>query len=225
MYPYPPIPAPAPAPAPATSDKTGNRQKGRKGKQGNKTPQKEKTVTLNTTLPRTSLLRPSKLHFYCHHHGWVTTHGWPSGTGGHHGDECMLMKTRPSEFSPAMQAARTPDAVPNHPGSANVQRTNVPPLHLCSPCTLPPSLECPSPFPTIHPNHPLVISAPPTYPIPRFAPSPPTTTRTEDSPPPSPVLRDAFTQLRTTSPLPQTIFPLMKTHSRFASPNPFAALE
>ncbi len=71
MYPYPPIPAPAPAPAPATSDKTGNRQKGKKGKQGNKTPQKEKTGTLNTTLPRTFLLRPSKLHFYCHHHGWM----------------------------------------------------------------------------------------------------------------------------------------------------------
>ena len=96
MYPYPPTPAPAPAPAPAptTSDKTGNRQKGKKqGKQGNKTPQKEKTGTLNTTLPRTSLLRPSKLHFYCHHHGWVTTHGWPSGNGGHHGDACMFMKT------------------------------------------------------------------------------------------------------------------------------------
>jgi hypothetical protein len=45
LYPYPPIPAPAPAPAPATSDKTGNRQKGRKGKPGNKTPQREKTGT------------------------------------------------------------------------------------------------------------------------------------------------------------------------------------
>ena len=40
------------------------------------------------------------------------------------GDACMFMKTRPSEFTPAMQAARIPDAVPNHPGSANVQRTN-----------------------------------------------------------------------------------------------------
>ena len=39
---------PAPAPAPATSNQTGNRQKGKKqGKQGNKTPQKEKTGTLN----------------------------------------------------------------------------------------------------------------------------------------------------------------------------------
>ncbi len=46
MYPYPPTPAPAPASA--TSDKTGNRQKGKKGKQGNKAPQKEKTGTLNT---------------------------------------------------------------------------------------------------------------------------------------------------------------------------------
>ena len=152
LYPYPPIPAPAPAPAPATSDKTGNRQKGRKGKPGNKSPQKEKTGTLNTTLPRTSLLRPSKLHFYCHHHGWVTTHGWPSGNGGHHGDTCMFMKSRPSEFSPALLAARTPDAVPNHPGSANVQRTNVLPLPHCSPCTLPPTLEFSSPTPpSLHP--------------------------------------------------------------------------
>ena len=81
MYPYPPTPAPAPspAPAPATSDNTGNRQKGKKqGKKGNKNPQKEKTGTLNTTLPRTSLLRPSKLHFYCHHHGWVAS--LPCGT-------------------------------------------------------------------------------------------------------------------------------------------------
>ena len=143
LYPYyPPTPAPAPAPAPATSDQTGNRQRGKKkGKPGNKTPQTEKTGTPNTTLPRTSLLRPSKLHFYCHHHGWVTTHGWPSGNGGHHGDACMFMKARPSEFSPAMLAARTPDTVPNHPGSANVQRTNVPPLPHRSPCTLPPTLE------------------------------------------------------------------------------------
>ena len=170
LYPYPPTPTPAPAPAPATSDQTGNRQRGRKkGKPGNKTPQTEKTGTPNTTLPRTSLLRPSKLHFYCHHHGWVTTHGWPSGNGGHHGDACMFMKARPSEFSPAMLAARTPDAVPNHPGSANVQRTNVLPLPHCSPCTLPPTLECPSPTLPFTPTHPSVISAPPFHPLPRFA--------------------------------------------------------
>jgi hypothetical protein len=77
-------PAPAPSPALASSDKACTRQTGKKqGKQANKTPPKEKTGTLNTTLPRTSLLRPSKLHFYCHYHGWVTTHGWPSGHGGH----------------------------------------------------------------------------------------------------------------------------------------------
>ena len=41
MYPYPP--APAPAPAPASSDKAGNRQRGKKqGKQGNKTPPNER---------------------------------------------------------------------------------------------------------------------------------------------------------------------------------------
>ncbi len=152
MYPYPP--APAPTPAHASSDKAGTRQRSKKqGKQGNKTPPKEKTGILNTTLPRTSLLRPSKLHFYCHHHGWVTTHGWPSGHGGHHGDPCMFMKSRPSEFTPAVLAARTPDAVPNHPGSANVQRTNVCPLPQCSPCTLPPCYVYPSPpIPTHHPT-------------------------------------------------------------------------
>ncbi len=128
MYPYPPDPAPSPAPA--SSDKAGTRQRGKKqgNKQGNKTPPKEKTGTLNTTLPRTSLLRPSKLHFYCHYHGWVTTHGWPSGHGGHHcGAPCMFMVSRPSEFSPAMLTARTPDSVPNHPGSASVQRPSVSP--------------------------------------------------------------------------------------------------
>jgi hypothetical protein len=108
MYPYPP--APAPSPAPASSDKAGTRQRGKKqGKQGNKTLPKEKTGTLNSTLPRTSLLRPSKTRFYCHHHGWVTTHGWPSGHGGHHGAPCMFMVSRLSEFNPAMLAARTPD--------------------------------------------------------------------------------------------------------------------
>ena len=71
MYQYPPTVAPSPAPA--SSDKAGTRQKG-KNKKGSKTAPKEKTGTLNTTLPRTSLLRPSKTHFYCHHHGWVTTH-------------------------------------------------------------------------------------------------------------------------------------------------------
>jgi hypothetical protein len=70
MYPYPP--AIAPSPAPASSDKAGPRQKG-KNKKGSKTPPKEKMGTLNTTLPRTSLLRPFKTHVYCHHHGWVTT--------------------------------------------------------------------------------------------------------------------------------------------------------
>ncbi len=45
MYPYPP--APAPAPAPASSDKAGTRQRSKKqGKQGNKTPPKEKTAPL-----------------------------------------------------------------------------------------------------------------------------------------------------------------------------------
>jgi hypothetical protein len=53
MYPYPP--APAPAPAPASSDKAGTRQRGKKqGKQGNKTPPKEKTGTL--TPPSIALL-------------------------------------------------------------------------------------------------------------------------------------------------------------------------
>ncbi len=126
FYPYPP-PAPARAPAPAP-DKKGNRQKGNKKDKKDKTTPKEKTGTPNINLPRASLSRPSKLHFYCHFHGWVTTHGWPSGNGGHHGDQCQFMKSRLSEFTAPMLAARTPDAVPNHPGSTNVQRAqNVPP--------------------------------------------------------------------------------------------------
>ena len=110
FYPYPPpVAAPAPTPAPAPDNK-GNRQRGnkkdKKDKKDKTTP-KEKTGTPNTNLPRTSLSRPSKLHFYCHFHGWVTTHGWPSGNGGHHGDPCQFMKSRLSEFTAPMLAART----------------------------------------------------------------------------------------------------------------------
>ncbi len=48
------------------------------------------------------------------------------------------MKSRPSEFTPAMLAAHTPDAVPNHPGSTNDQHAaNVPTFPLCVPCTPP----------------------------------------------------------------------------------------
>jgi hypothetical protein len=137
FYPYPtPAAAPTPAQAYSLSDKKGNRQKGNKKDKKGQTPPEAKTDTPNTNLPRTSLSRPSKLHFYCHFHGWVNTHGWPSGNGEHHGDTCQFMKSRPSEFIPAMLAARTPDAVPNHPGSTNVQRAanvNVPPPH-CVQC-------------------------------------------------------------------------------------------
>jgi hypothetical protein len=177
LYHYPPTPAPAPAPA--TSDKMGNRQKGKKqGKQGNKTPQKEKTGSPNANLPRTSLLRPSKLHFYWHHHGWVTTHRWPSGQGGHHGDTCMFMKSRPSEFIPAMLAARTPDAVP---GSANVQPTNVLPLLQCSPCTISPCHVWPSPTHLITSPLPAVTSVFPIHPFPPFAPPHTFPSLTEDT--------------------------------------------
>ncbi len=62
-----------------TSLKKGIRQKGNQKDKTGQTPPKAKTGTPNTNLPRTSLSRPSKLHFYCHFHGWVTTHGWPSG--------------------------------------------------------------------------------------------------------------------------------------------------
>ncbi len=227
MYPYPL--APAPAPTPASSDKAGTRQRSKKqGKQGNKTPPKEKTGILNTTLPRTSLLHPSKLHFYCHYHGWVATHGWPSRYGGHHGDLCMFMKSRPSEFTPAMLAARTPDVVPNHPGSANVQRTNVCPLPQCSPCTLPPSLSRVS-LTTSH-HHPITSISnqcsphSPTHPV-CYSPCLLPWDRRQPLPPSPPVLLDAFSLLYTTSPLPHTTFPLSPTSSHFASPNPFAALE
>jgi hypothetical protein len=146
------LPMPLPLPLPHQRQNRHNkteRQEARKTRQQDTAEREGKTGTLNATLPRTSLLRPSKLPFYCHHHGWVTTHGWPSGHGGHHGDTCMFMKSRPSEFTPAMLATCTPDAVPNnHPGSANVQRTNVLPLPQCCPCTLPPCLVYPhNPFP------------------------------------------------------------------------------
>ncbi len=106
----------------------------------------------------------------------MTTHGWPSGQGSHHGDPCQFMKYRPSEFTPAMLAARTPDAVPNHPGSTNVQRANVPTSSHCFPCTYPLISECPSP-PTL-PLLPLVIRP---SPISRFLTPPPTLPGTKDS--------------------------------------------
>ncbi len=68
FYPYPP-PAVAPAPTPSPPDKKGNRQTGNKKDKKGQTPPKGKTGTPNTNLPRTSLSRPSKLHFYCHFHG------------------------------------------------------------------------------------------------------------------------------------------------------------
>ena len=134
---------------PPHPDKNGNRQKGNKRDKKDKTTPKEKTGTPNTNLPRTSLSRPSKLHFYCHFHGWVTTHGWPSGNGGHHGDPCQFMKSRPSEFTSPMLAARTPDAVPHHPGSTNVQRAQNVPSPQCLSCTHPPFLVWPSLYPSL----------------------------------------------------------------------------
>jgi hypothetical protein len=86
FYPYTSPPVPAPAPSPAPSDKKDFRQQGKKqGKKGQNQP-KEKTGTPNINLPRTYLMHPFKLHFYCHFHGWVITHGWPSGHGSYHGD-------------------------------------------------------------------------------------------------------------------------------------------
>ena len=123
----------------------------------------------------------------------------------------MFMKSRPSEFTPAMLAARTPDAVPNHPGSANVQRTNVCPLPQCSPCTLPPCYVYSSPPLTTTLPRPSVTSVPHTHPPTQFATPHASSPGTEDSPypPPQPsVLLDAFSLLYTTSPLPHTTFPL-----------------
>jgi hypothetical protein len=70
-YPYPmangfhpsPSPAVAPAPAYSPSDKKGNRQKGNKKDNKGQTLPKAKTGTPSSNLPRTSLSRPSKLHF------------------------------------------------------------------------------------------------------------------------------------------------------------------
>jgi hypothetical protein len=137
-----PSPPPAAAPAYSPPDKKGNRQKGNKKDKKGQTPPKAKTGTPNTNLPRTSLSRPSKLHFYCH---WVTTDGWPSGHGGYHGDPCQFMKSRPSEFTPPMLAARTPAAVPTPP------RLYLRPA--CCPCAhLPPLCS-------VHPPH-LVLCRP-----------------------------------------------------------------
>jgi hypothetical protein len=162
FYPYYPTLAPAPAYPP--SDKKGNRRKGNKKDKKGQTPPKAKTGTPNTNLPRTSLFCPSKLHFYCHFHGWVTTHGWQSGNGGHYGDACQFMKFRPSEFNPAMLAARTPDAVPNH----------APRLHQCPACCqcAPPSL-CPVHSPTWSR---LAITIPSDYANPSRSNQPPTQT-------------------------------------------------
>ncbi len=120
---------------------------GRKKRKTNKNPPKDKTGAPNTNLRCTSLSRPCKLHFYCHFHGWVTTHGWPSGHGGHHSDACKFMKSRLSKFTPAMLAARTPDAFSNHLGSTNVQHAaNVSTHPHCLSYTTSPS--CPfNPFP------------------------------------------------------------------------------
>jgi hypothetical protein len=103
--------------------------------------------------------------------------------------------------------------------------SSVPPQ--CSPCTLPPPHVYPSqPLPTTLPR-PSVTSVSHTHPPTRFATPPASSPGIEDSPypPPPPVLLDAFPLLHTTSPLPHITFPLSPTYSRFASPNPFAALE
>ncbi len=91
-YQYPYFPPPAPAPASAPSDKKGKKGKARKPRTSLK--RRREAGNPNTNLPLTSLTSPSKLHFYCHFHGWVT--GWSSGQGGDHGDPCQFMKSRPS---------------------------------------------------------------------------------------------------------------------------------
>ncbi len=94
-----------------------------------------------------------------------------------------------------MLAARTPDAVPNHPGSTNVQRAaNVPPSH-CVPCLPPLGLVWPSPSPTTTQPYPVVT------PNSRFALPPLTPTLTEDSPTPLPpiIFENPFMSFNTTS--------------------------
>jgi hypothetical protein len=176
-------PTTAPVPAPATSDKKGNRQKGNKKDKKGQTPPKEKTETPNNTLPRTSLSRPSKLHFYCHFHGWVTTHGWPSGN---YGNKCQFMTSRPSEFTPTMLAACTPDAVRNHPGSTNVQRLNAPTPPQCLPYNSTPLVVWPSPLIPFPQPITSVTRPPPTHLTPRFATSSLTPPMKEDGPSPPP---------------------------------------
>ncbi len=80
--------------------------------------------------------------------------------------------------TPSVLAARTPDAVPNHPGSINVQRAaNVRPSH-CVPCISSLGLVCPSLYPTTM-QPPPVVTRPPSHS--RFATPSPTPTLTEDS--------------------------------------------
>ncbi len=126
-------------PHPKTRKATDRKAINKKGKKG-QTPPKAKTGTPNTSLPRTSLSRPSKLHFYCHFHGWVTTHGWPSSNGGHHGDACQFMKSRPSELFHPSHAISFP-----YPRC----RTQLPRLHQCPACRQCASLPlCPVHSPT-----------------------------------------------------------------------------
>ena len=42
-----------------------------------------------TSLLPLCLALPNCTSIASHFHGWVTTHGWPSGNGDHHGDPCI----------------------------------------------------------------------------------------------------------------------------------------
>jgi hypothetical protein len=134
--------------------KEGNRKKGDKKDKKGKTQPKAKTGTPNTNLPRTSLSRPSKLNFYFHFHGWVTTHGWLSGNGGQRTSwrcvpvhEVSSFRVHPSHASCPYPRCRTqPPRLHQCPACCQC----APPPH-CVPCFPPlglvwPSLLC-NPFP------------------------------------------------------------------------------
>jgi hypothetical protein len=137
---------PAPAPASPPSDKKGSRKQGKKqGKKG-QNQQKRRRAPLTPTPPQP----PSHFSHAPVQAAFLLSLPW-LGDHPRVGNwswklpwrPCQFMTSRPSEVTPAKLASCSPDAVPNHPGSANVQRSNVPTFPHCFPCNPPPVSQRP----------------------------------------------------------------------------------